>query len=229
MKTTLFQAIVILALISIMGTSLILAFSFDDMEKLEAAEQEDLLELAKQAARNEHFSRARDYLQQARNKSYNPKAVEAAESVYRSDYAAYEERQRREEAERQAQLAREEAARSGRGAIRASADMRNWCLGAANNNIHNCYSINDSDLKNACLGMTQYQAKCYEVNNDDIKNLCLATTQFPSFCYKISNNSIKQACLGMVESSHFCYNSSGDYKLLCAGVSMSDNNCYNIR
>ncbi len=89
-----------LAAASLSGQTL--AFSFKDVEKLEAAEQQELLGLARQAAARQDFSQARKFIEQARHKGYNPKAIEAAESTYRREYAAYEEQRRREEAQRQA-------------------------------------------------------------------------------------------------------------------------------
>ena len=96
----------LLALVAGVGSAQ--AFSFDDMERMEQFEQQELLDLAKQAARSWNFSAARNYLEQARNKGFSPNDVEAARRVYQSEYAAYEEKQRREEQER---LARAEAER----------------------------------------------------------------------------------------------------------------------
>lgn len=95
-------------------------FDFDDMEKIDRAEQGELLEKAKQAARAEQFDQARRLIDQARNKAYDPKAVAAAETVYGNAKAAYEDRKRREEQERLARIeaesrAREQAARDASG------------------------------------------------------------------------------------------------------------------
>lgn len=48
------------------------AFGFDDLEKVEAAEQTELLELAKQAARNNNFSKAESFIKQTQHKGYAP-------------------------------------------------------------------------------------------------------------------------------------------------------------
>lgn len=95
-------------------------FDFDDMEKIDRAEQGELLEKAKQAARAEQFDQARRLIDQARNKAYDPKSVAAAETVYGNAKAAYEDRKRREEQERLARIeaerhAREQAARDSSG------------------------------------------------------------------------------------------------------------------
>lgn len=101
----------LLAAVSLALSAPVWAFSFEDIEKLEAAEQQELLELARRAAAARNFTQARSYIDQARHKGYNPQAIQAAEDVYKREYAAFEEQKRREEAERQARLAREEAER----------------------------------------------------------------------------------------------------------------------
>ncbi|MDQ2106385.1 hypothetical protein [Azospirillum isscasi] len=93
------------------GTPPVAAFSFDDMEKIDQAEQGELLEAAKLAAAAEDFARARALIGQARVKHYAPQAVAEAESTLRQAEAARDERVRREV---QARLAREEAERRAR-------------------------------------------------------------------------------------------------------------------
>lgn len=86
------------------------AFDFKDLENLEAAEQQELLELARRAAAQHDFNQARSYIEQARHKGSNPQAIEAAETDYRRAYAAHQEQKRREEAERQARIEAERRA-----------------------------------------------------------------------------------------------------------------------
>lgn len=86
-------------------------FSFEEMEELEQTEQGELLELARQASRNENFSGARDYLSQARHKGYAPDEVGAVEQQIAADVQQYQERQRQlraaaEQREREAEQQR---------------------------------------------------------------------------------------------------------------------------
>ena len=74
-----------------------------------------------------------------------------------------------------------------------------------------------------------FPAKEYQVGNSDIKNLCIANTKYRDNCYNIGNSDIKNACLGMTMSKDFCYSSNGRYKLLCAGIAITTDNCYSIK
>lgn len=101
----------LLALAAVSLSSPVQAFSFKDVEKLEAAEQQELLDMARRAAQQRNFPQARKFIEQARNKGYNPKSIDAAENIYQREYAAHEDQKRREEAARQASAAQEEALR----------------------------------------------------------------------------------------------------------------------
>lgn len=79
------------------------AISFEEVERLDKAEQSELLERARQAARSWDFSAAQRYLGQARNKGYAPKDIKAVETLIaqnQSAKAADDERKRRAEEER---------------------------------------------------------------------------------------------------------------------------------
>lgn len=110
----------------------------------------------------------------------------------------------------------------------SGSDMRNWCLGVSRQQVHSCHSINDDDTRNACLAMVQFPSFCHKIADSDMRNFCTATVEQRSFCHQINNTSMRQACLGINENPTFCHRSSGEFKLLCAGISMSDNNCYNL-
>lgn len=102
-------ALLFLALIVGGRPSLGLAFDIDDMEKIEKAEQEDLLAKAGQAARDWKFDEARSLLKQAQQKGYAPTEVEAVEKLIAQNESAKAEQDRRAEEERQAQIAAQEA------------------------------------------------------------------------------------------------------------------------
>ncbi|MBV5334971.1 MAG: hypothetical protein JZU49_04115 [Sulfuricurvum sp.] len=88
------------------------AFDFNDLEKLEKAEQEDLLAKAGQAARAWNFSTAHSYLKQAEQKGYaSGKVQEVAALIAQNESAKAEKERREEEAARVAQQQDEEAAR----------------------------------------------------------------------------------------------------------------------
>jgi len=89
------------------------AFDFDDLEKLEKAEQEDLLAKAGQAARSWNFSSARALLKQAQQKGYAPTEIQAAEKLIAQNESAKADQDRRAEEARQAQIAAQEAERQG--------------------------------------------------------------------------------------------------------------------
>ncbi|MEE9338670.1 MAG: pentapeptide repeat-containing protein [Methylococcaceae bacterium] len=107
-------------------------------------------------------------------------------------------------------------------------DMKNWCLGITQYKT-NCYNINNNDITNACLGMTKYQSNCYDIANTDLKNLCLGTTENSTNCYSINNSDLKNTCLGMTEYKTNCYSiQNNNIKNLCLGVTESNTNCYDI-
>ena len=87
------------------------AFSFEEMDRIDQAEQGELLEAARKAAGQEDFDRAQSLIEQARNKRYAPQAVAGVEKLVREARAARDERLRREE---QARLAQAEAERRAR-------------------------------------------------------------------------------------------------------------------
>lgn len=88
------------------GATTAAAFSFEEMDRIDQAEQGELLEAARKAAGQEDFDRARSLIEQARNKRYAPQAVAGVEKLVREAWAARDERLRREE---QARLAQAEA------------------------------------------------------------------------------------------------------------------------
>ncbi|WP_044413336.1 hypothetical protein [Thiomicrospira microaerophila] len=90
----------IFALLFISWMPAVSAFSFEDLDRLQQFEQENLLELAKKEARSWNFRRAEAYLEQAKNKAYNPTALAEARAVYNQQQNAYHEEQRRQEQER---------------------------------------------------------------------------------------------------------------------------------
>jgi len=115
------------------------AFSFDDLEKLEKEEQADLLQKARNAANSENFGSVRSYLDQARNKGFAPKQVNAVASLISSQEAAKAERDRRaEEVRRQEdarRLAEAEAARR-----RAQSSGSSGSYGVSVDGTSNSYS-----------------------------------------------------------------------------------------
>jgi len=64
-----------------------------------------------------------------------------------------------------------------------------------------CYSIQNSDQKNYCLGMSKNDASyCYSIREDGVKNLCLAQVKRDkSYCYSIHSSDMKNQCLGLVK------------------------------
>ncbi|MGY0793152.1 hypothetical protein ACW7BJ_27615 [Azospirillum argentinense] len=136
------------------------AFSFDDMEKIDQAEQGELLEAAKRAAAAEDFVRARSLIEQARNKHYAPQAVAVAEKAVRQAEAARDERVRREE---QARLAREETER------------RAWEQANARTGGANCNSV----AGNSALWQYCTSGSCSGfVGNDALWALCERDSYF---------------------------------------------------
>lgn len=108
--------VLLLGLGLLLGGSYALAFSFDDIERLEQVEQQELLKLVKQAARRNNFRQARDYLSRARNASYNPTAVAEAERIIAQAEEAERRRiaeERRLAEERRRQQAARQSASSG--------------------------------------------------------------------------------------------------------------------
>lgn len=71
-------------------------FGFDDLEEVEQMEQTNLLELARQAAKKWKFSKAKDYLDQARNKSYAPDQIKDVQKLIADNRQAYEAKKEKE-------------------------------------------------------------------------------------------------------------------------------------
>lgn len=69
------------------------AFDFDDLEKIEKAEQEDLLAKAGQAALDWNFDEARSLLKQAQQKGYAPAEVETVEKLIADNESAKAEQE----------------------------------------------------------------------------------------------------------------------------------------
>ena len=118
------------------------AFRFEDLEKVNAVEQAELLDLARLAVTRRDFIQSRDYIEQARRKGYNPKAIEAAESYYRREYMALEEQKRRDEAVLQARIFQEETARRQLLQVNAS--------GNKGGTINCAHVVSDSGLYGYC-------------------------------------------------------------------------------
>lgn len=81
-------------------------FGFDDLDAVEATEQQELLQMAKEAARDYEFSKAQSLIKQAEHKAYAPDAVKHAKQVL----ASAEKKKKREDEEK-ARLAEEKRQR----------------------------------------------------------------------------------------------------------------------
>ena len=66
--------------------------------------------------------------------------------------------------------------------------------------LANCYSINNSDSRNACLAETKHDASyCYSIRDNNEKNLCLAKVKGDkNYCYSITDNDLKNRRLAFV-------------------------------
>jgi len=96
--------------VGILPSASVLAFDFDDLKTIERAEQDELVEKARQAANAWNFGSARSYLDQARQKGYAPKQIKSVEALIAKNESAKAEKERREEQARQARLAEERRA-----------------------------------------------------------------------------------------------------------------------
>ncbi len=76
-------------------------FGFDDLEQIEASEQQELLQMAKEKAKAYDFSRAKDLIEQAENKAYSPDDIASAKKVLANAKA-----KKQKEDEEKARLAR---------------------------------------------------------------------------------------------------------------------------
>ena len=70
-------------------------FGFDELEIIQASEQEELLELAEKAASGNDFAQAGELIQQARQKGYAPGKIKKAEKFVAARKTAYEAEQAR--------------------------------------------------------------------------------------------------------------------------------------
>jgi hypothetical protein len=197
--------------------------SLDDDEE----DFEDAMEMAEQASNNESFSRAYGALEEAKSLGINDSTVADLEKRIDQQKSNYNAR-----IERQEKLARERAVRqiaSGGGSGFSGSDIKNLCLGITQYKS-SCYSIDNSDVKNICLGMTEYPSSCYSIGSKDLKNLCLgASGQYQSQCYAIGDSDLKNVCLGITQYKSSCYSiNNRNLKNLCLGKTESKSNCYAI-
>ena len=67
----------------------------------------------------------------------------------------------------------------------------------AANDPARCFSIQNADLRQACLGATRgQQGSCYAIRDPDRRQGCLAqTTGSKSACYSVRNPDRRAACL----------------------------------
>jgi hypothetical protein len=163
----LYPICIVLTLLSGGLPPLAFAFDFGDLEKLEKAEQEDLLAKAGQAARNWNFSEANSLLSRARNKGYAPTEVEAVEQLIASNQSAKAEKERREEEERQAKIAAAKAEEERQRVAAREAQARRDASGDMGGSL-NCSQIVGND------GLWRYctSGGCDGFTDDGVWNLC---------------------------------------------------------
>lgn len=203
-----------------------------DTEMQDTEDFEEYLSKAKNSANSENFSLAHDYLEKARKLGVSKSQLSKAKQYVANKKEEYRERQRRIEQERQRRLAMEnQNTGDSSSSYYAADDLKNMCLGSSGAYKSFCYNIDNSDLKNTCLGMTDYPDFCYNIGNSDMKNYCLAASgQYPDFCYNIGDTDLKNACLGSTRGSDFCFSiHDSNLKSMCLGITNTSNNCYNIR
>lgn len=118
-------------------------FDFDDLEKVEQSEQEELLEAARKAAKGWNFGEAEGYLKQARQKAYAPDDIASVEKLIadnRQAYAAEQERRRQEEERRRrAEEARIAAQQRGSYGGGSGSGSPSYVIVSANFGSPNCY------------------------------------------------------------------------------------------
>jgi len=55
------------------------------------------------------------------------------------------------------------------------------------------------------FNMAGFAMSSVVIQDEDLKNRCLGITQNSSFCYKIQDKNIKYMCLGIAKEKHHCY------------------------
>jgi hypothetical protein len=143
-------------------------FTFAQMEQVDKAEQSELLELGKSAAQAWEFDKAEGYLEQAKNKGYNPKEI----AVLREHITgAKEAKAKKEEEERQAKLEAERRERETREA-QARRDASGNAGGSLNcSSVSSNYALWNYCQNNSCDGFSSNYGLWNLCKNDDISGL----------------------------------------------------------
>lgn len=78
-----------------------------------------------------------------------------------------------------------------------------WTLSAspAQAAAQRCQSIDDRDLKNLCLAVTEERSsRCRSIDSIDTRHFCLAyVDENPTRCYSIRNKDSRNICLALTE------------------------------
>lgn len=96
-----------------------------------------------------------------------------------------------------------------------------------------CFSIQDSDLRNSCLASTKKdKSYCFKIRDADMREGCLAPLQGETYgCFKIQVADTRAACLGETkEDSSYCFKiPAGDERNVClARVKWDRSYCFKI-
>lgn len=160
----------------VLGAAPAQAFDFDDLKTLERAEQDELLEKARQAASSWNFGSARSYLDQVRQKGYAPKQVKAVETLIAQNESAKAEQDRRVEEQRQARLAAEEAdrRRAAAAASRGSGSSGSGASASASESVYECKLVcRTSGLLHETRDMGTVRIKAYRWQiYDRLNDIC---------------------------------------------------------
>jgi hypothetical protein len=179
-------------------------FGFDDLQQIESTEQGELLQKARQAARNWHFGQAENLLEQARQKGYAPGEVRGVQQLIASNRQAYAEEQARKRAEEERQRQEEEARR-------LAAQRSNGASGAESEDLkYKCATlVGNHPAYFACIGNENYlkgmgtaglkalytlQGRCDYLAGVDTSGMSTVCSMGRDGCSALSPQSTVNAC-----------------------------------
>jgi hypothetical protein len=196
----------------------------EDDENIE--DVNDLIYKSKKEANSNNFSKAYLLIKKATKYGIKSKSIKNAKN-----YITKQENIYNKKVESAYQIKQQNNLYVSNNAIKfISKDFKNICLGASRKYKDLCYNIQNRDLKNMCLGMTQDRNLCYNINDSELKITCLGITTDSNLCYNINDNDLKNICLGISKNYDSCYNiQDNNLKNMCIGISRNSSNCYNIK
>lgn len=108
-------------------------------------------------------------------------------------------------------------------------DAKNACFGQFDGDY--CFSIKDSNEKNACMAQHRGEDYCFAITDNNLKNACLAQRRGADYCFSITDNNMKNACLAQSNRSvDYCFSiTDNNMKYACLAHFKGRDYCFSIK